>query len=179
MIESFNGKSPRIAGTAFVHPSAHIRGDVEIGEYSIIWPGASIAGDDGLIRIGNCVMIEDNAVIHGGSYDHWKEGRKSLLEIGDFVTIGHSAVVHSNRIGSRVLIGMNSTVLSHTEIGDYCVVAAGTVVPEGTVVPDRSLAAGNPAKVIPLAQKHVDMFSGNEDNLSFYMEYIRKWREGI
>ena len=179
MIESFDGKTPRIAETAFIHPSAHIRGDVEIGDYCIIWPGASIAGDDGLIKLGKCVMVEDNSVIHGGSYEHWKEGEKSLMEIGDFVTIGHGAIVHSNRIGSRVLIGMGATLLSHTEIGDYCIVAAGSLVPEGTVVPDRSLAAGNPVKVYPLPQKHVDMFARHADDVSYHVEYIRKWREAI
>lgn len=179
MIESFNGTTPRIATTAFVHPDAHIRGDVEIGDYSIVWPGASIAGDDGLIRIGKCVMVEDNAIVHGGSYEHWKEGRKSLLETGDFVTIGHGAVVHGARIGSRVLIGMNSTVLAHTEIDDFCIIAAGTLVPEGTIIPDRSLAIGNPMKIHPLPQNHVDMFVEHADDVSFHVEYIRRWRQAI
>lgn len=177
MIESFDGKTPRIAETAFIHPSAHIRGDVEIGDYCIIWPGASIAGDDGCIRIGKCTLIEDNAVLHGGSYEHWKEGRKSLLEIGDFVTIGHSAVVHSLKIGNRVLIGMNSTILAHTEIGDYCIVAAGTIVPEGTHVPPKSIIAGAPVKIQSLKEKHLNMFMEHGDDVAYYAEYIRKWRE--
>jgi carbonic anhydrase/acetyltransferase-like protein (isoleucine patch superfamily) len=67
MIRDLNGKSPRIAASAFVSEAAYIVGDVEIGENSSVWPGAVIRADFGKIIIGNNTSIEDNSVIHGGT----------------------------------------------------------------------------------------------------------------
>jgi len=106
MIRSFNGKTPKIADTAFVSEFAYVVGDVEIGEKSGVWPGAVVRGDFGSIRIGQNSHIEDNAVLHA-----WKS-----LIIGDNVTVGHSAVVHCLRIGDNVLVGNNATVLDDTEM---------------------------------------------------------------
>ena len=50
------------------------------------------------------------------------------------------------RIGNRVWIGMNATILKGVHIGDGAVIAAGAVVTKD--VPDRCLAAGVPARVI-------------------------------
>jgi acetyltransferase-like isoleucine patch superfamily enzyme len=49
-------------------------------------------------------------------------------------------------IKDRVWIGCNVTILKGTEIGNNCVVGAGSVV-KG-VFPDNVLLAGNPAKII-------------------------------
>ncbi len=67
MIRSFNGKTPRIAESAFVSEAAYIVGDVEIGENCSIWPGAVIRADFGKIKIGTNTAVEDNCVIHSGS----------------------------------------------------------------------------------------------------------------
>ena len=67
MIRSFNGKTPRIAESAFISEAAYVIGDVEIGENSSVWPGAVIRGDMGKITIGDNTAIEDNCVIHSGS----------------------------------------------------------------------------------------------------------------
>src|SRR4030042_1839893 len=112
MIRSLGNKVPRIAKSAFISEGAYIIGDVEIGEGCAAFPGAVVRGDFGLIRIGKNVMIEDNVVLHGAP---------SGLDIGDGVTFGHGAVVNSRRIGSKVLIGMNATILHDSEIGDRCI----------------------------------------------------------
>lgn len=57
MIKTFDGKTPRIAPTAFVSEAAYVVGDVEIGESSSIWPGAVIRGDFTSIKIGNNPQI--------------------------------------------------------------------------------------------------------------------------
>ncbi len=179
MIEGFDGKTPRISESAFVHPTAHVRGDVEIGELSIIWPGTTIAGDMGTIKIGRCVIIEDNCVLHAGACEDWERNQRSFLEIGENVTIGHGAVVHARKIGNRVMIGMNSTVLERVEIGNNCIVAAGALVLEGMKIPNGSMVAGIPAKVKgKLKEDHAvwvrDEVEGDD---SYYLEYIRKFRE--
>lgn len=138
MIQSFGGKVPRIAQSAFVSRAAHIFGDVEIGENSSVWPGAMIRGDFFKVKIGNNTAVEDNCVIHAGMSD---------LEIGDEVHIGHGAVIDCRKIGNRVLIGMNSTVLHGAEIGDGCVIAAGSLVSQGMKVPDNSFVVGIPGKI--------------------------------
>ncbi len=181
MIESFDGKTPEINKSAFVHPSAHLRGDVRIGEYSIVWPGASITGDMGTVRIGRCAIIEDNAILHAGRCEDWEQNKRSILEIGENVTIGHGAVVHARKIGNRVMIGMNSTVLEDVEIGDNCIIAAGAVVPEHMKVPSEAIVAGVPAEVKgKLRDKHLSWVrEAQPEDDSYYIEYIRKFREAI
>ena len=138
MIRSFSGKSPRIADSAFVSEMAYVIGDVEIGENSTVWPGAVIRGDSVTIRIGNNTHIEDNCVVHAGRE----------LTIGDNVSIGHGAIIHCNKIGNYVMVGNNATLLEGSEIGEYCAIGAGAVVPPRAKIPARSLAVGVPAQVI-------------------------------
>jgi carbonic anhydrase/acetyltransferase-like protein (isoleucine patch superfamily) len=67
--------------------------------------------------------------------------------VGDSVTIGHNATVHGCIVGDTVVIGMGARVLNNSNIGEGCIIAAGSVVPEHTVVPPRTLWAGVPAKL--------------------------------
>lgn len=137
MIKSFNGKTPRIAASAFVSEAAHIIGDVEIGENSGVFPGAVIRGDFASIKIGRNTMIEDNCVVHSGS----------KVEIGNSTTVGHSVVVHGRLIGNNCLIGNHATILDDAEIGDFCVIGAACLVSQGEKVPDNSLMVGVPGVI--------------------------------
>lgn len=137
MIRSFQGKTPKIAETAFVSEAAYVVGEVEIGDFSSVWPGAVIRGDFAPIKIGRYTNLEDNCVLHCAS----------PLTIGDEVIVGHGAVVHCRRLGNNVLVGNNATILDEAEIGDFCLVAAGTLVPPGMIVPPYSLVMGVPGKV--------------------------------
>ena len=142
MIRSFNGKTPRIAGSAFISKTAYIIGDVEIGENCVVMPGAVIRADLGKITIGDNTIVEDNCVIHSGSLDGFED-----IVIGENVVIGHGAVNHARKIGNNVLIGINATILHDAEIGDFCIIAAGALVRQGAKIPDRSFVAGVPGKV--------------------------------
>jgi len=142
VIRSFNGKTPRIAGSAFISKTAYIIGDVEIGENCVVMPGAVIRADLGKITIGDNTIVEDNCVIHSGSLDGFED-----IVIGENVVIGHGAVNHARKIGNNVLIGINATILHDAEIGDFCIIAAGALVGQGAKVPDRSFVAGVPGKV--------------------------------
>jgi carbonic anhydrase/acetyltransferase-like protein (isoleucine patch superfamily) len=141
MIRSFNGKTPRIAASAFVSEAAYIVGDVEIGENSSVWPGAVIRGDSGRITIGKYTAIEDNCVIHSGVPPD------EDTFIGDMVNVGHSAMIHGRKIGNNVLVGINAVVLHNAEIGDFCLIGAGCVVGEGMKVPDNSFVVGVPGRI--------------------------------
>jgi len=142
VIRSFNGKTPRIAGSAFISKTAYIIGDVEIGENCVVMPGAVIRADLGKITIGDNTIVEDNCVIHSGSLDGFED-----IVIGENVVIGHGAVNHARKIGNNVLIGINATILHDAEIGDFCIIAAGALVGQGAKIPDRSFVAGVPGKV--------------------------------
>jgi maltose O-acetyltransferase len=50
------------------------------------------------------------------------------------------------RIGSRCFIGGGSLILPGVTIGDECIIGAGSVVFDD--VPPRSIAGGNPARII-------------------------------
>jgi carbonic anhydrase/acetyltransferase-like protein (isoleucine patch superfamily) len=141
MIRSFNGKTPKIAESAFISEAAYLVGDVEIGEGTNIWPGTIVRGDTGHISIGKNTSIQDGSVVHSGDPPEFD------VTIGDKVLIGHGAVVHAKKIGNNVLIGMNATILHRVEIGNYCIIGAGCVVNEGMKVPDNSFIAGVPGKI--------------------------------
>ena len=118
-----------------VHKTAVIEGDVELGSHTSVWPCAVIRGDNGRIRIGSNCSIQDNCVLH------------NKATIGDNVTIGHAAVVHGCKIAGNVIVGMNSTILTGAEIGEWSIIAAGSVVRENQKFPPNSLIAGVPAQV--------------------------------
>ena len=139
MILPFGGRSPRIAASAFVAPTATIIGDVTIGEESSVWFGAVLRADTGRIEIGARTSVQDNAVVH-------TTDRAPTL-IGDGVTIGHGAVLEGCTVERGALVGMNAVVLHEAVIGAESLVAAGSVVTDGTKIPPRTVAAGSPCRV--------------------------------
>ena len=143
MIRRLGEKIPRIAESAFVSEAAYVVGDVEIGEDSSVWPGAVIRGDFGSIKIGRNTIVEDNCVIHSGS----PSALIGNVSIGNQVIIGHGAVLNCRRIGNQVLVGMNATILHDVEIGNNCIIGAGSLVSQGMKIPDDSFVVGVPGKV--------------------------------
>ena len=140
MIRSYKGISPRIASSAFVEASAQIIGDVEIGANSSVWFNCVLRGDCYHIRIGESTNIQDGTIIHV------TQGRFATI-IGNFVTVGHSVVLHGCTIADRCLIGIGAIVLDNVTIGEESFIAAGSLVTPGTVIPPRSMVMGSPAKI--------------------------------
>ncbi|MCH9017536.1 MAG: gamma carbonic anhydrase family protein [Chloroflexi bacterium] len=137
MIRTLEGKTPKVAATAWVSEFAYVVGNVEIGEYASIWPGVTIRGDSpDAIVIGDYVNIQEGSVIHGDG-----------LTIEDHVSVGHSVVVHCDLVGRGSLLGNNCTVLNRVTLGENCLIAANTVVLGGTQVPARSFMTGLPGQV--------------------------------
>lgn len=123
---------------AFIAPTATVMGYVVVGQGVSIWYGAVVRGDVEVIQLGNCVNIQDGAVIHGDP------GKPTILE--DYVTVGHRAVVHSAHIESGCLIGIGAIVLDGVRIGAGSIVGAGAVVTKD--IPPQSLVVGVPGKVL-------------------------------
>lgn len=140
MIYPYKDKKPIIDSSALVVDSAHIIGDVEIGEESSIWFNAVVRGDVNFIRIGKRTNIQDGCVLH--------VARKTLpLIVGDEVTVGHNVTLHACTVGNRCLIGMGSIVMDGAEVGDESIIGAGSVVTQGTKIPPGSLVLGSPGVV--------------------------------
>jgi carbonic anhydrase/acetyltransferase-like protein (isoleucine patch superfamily) len=140
MLRAYRGTLPRVHPSAYVDSSAHVIGDVEIGEESSVWMCAVVRGDVNHIRIGRRSNLQDGAIVHV-----MKDTHPAL--IGDAVTVGHGAVLHGCTVDDRCLVGMRATLLNGVRVGSDSIVAAGTLLIEGTEVPPRSLVMGSPGKV--------------------------------
>ena len=140
MIFKFEGKQPKIDEKAYAFTASTVIGMVEMKEYSSVWPNVTVRGDVNRIEIGRYTNVQDNSVLHVAD--------KYACIVGDFVTVGHSALLHACTVEDHCLIGMHATVLDGAVIGRGSIVAAGAVVTKGTIVPPFSLVAGIPAKVI-------------------------------
>lgn len=140
MLMAFQGIQPKIDPKSFVAETANVIGKVEMKEFSSVWFNTVVRGDVNRIEIGRYSNVQDGSVVHVA------DGFAAI--IGDFVTIGHGAIVHACTIEDHVLIGMGATVLDGAVIGRGSIVAAGAVVTKGTIVPPHSLIAGVPGKII-------------------------------
>jgi len=139
MILTFKDKTPQIGVNVFIAPNAAIIGEVEIGDNTSIWYGAVIRGDLAPIRVGADSNIQDNCTVH-------TEVDIPTL-IGNRVTVGHNAVIHSCTIENNCLIGIGAIVLDSAVIKTGSIVAAGAVVRSGQQVGPNCLVAGVPAKL--------------------------------
>jgi UDP-2-acetamido-3-amino-2,3-dideoxy-glucuronate N-acetyltransferase len=147
----------------FVHESAYIDGNVQIGAGTKIWHFVHVLSDTQIgencvlgqnvmagpdVKIGNDCKIQNNVALYKG------------VELGDAVFCGPSCVftnvitprANVNRkeefakthVGTGATIGANATIVCGHDLGEYCMIAAGAVVTKD--VPDFALVAGVPAK---------------------------------
>ncbi len=168
-IETFEQHAPRIHPAAFVHPGAHVIGQVELDEEASVWPAAVLRGDQGLIRVGPRTSIQDGSVAHATL------GQSEAL-IGSECTVGHRVVLHGCKVGNRCLVGMGSLLLDNCEVADDCFVAAGSLLPPGRKFPPRSFILGSPAKrVRDVTPKELEWMA-----FSFrtYQDLARRHRRG-
>lgn len=170
MIRRVNGKTPRIARSAFISEAAYVVGDVVIGEESNVWPGAVIRGDFGKITIGHNTTVEDNCVIHSGS----PSSSIGDVYIGDMVLIGHGAILNCSRIGNSVLIGMGSTILHEAEVGNRCIIGAGCLVKQGMKIPDLSFVVGVPGEI--KGEPSRDQLWWIEEGYKEYIELMKQYK---
>jgi len=140
MIGKFLNIAPKIACTSFIAHSAEIIGAVEIGACSSVWFNAVVRADINRIRIGAYTNIQDGCILHV------EDGMG--VYVGDYVTVGHSAILHACHVGDGSLIGMGAIVLNGARIGKGSIVAAGSLVTKDFEVPAHTLVMGSPGKII-------------------------------
>jgi carbonic anhydrase/acetyltransferase-like protein (isoleucine patch superfamily) len=139
--EAFEGLSPVIHSSAWVHASAQLLGDVQLAEEVSVWPTTVLRGDCGTIRIGARTNVQDGTIAHATR-------GYSQTTIGAECTIGHRVILHGCTVGNRCLIGMGSILLDGVELGDDCFVAAGSLLTPGKKFEARSFLVGSPAKKV-------------------------------
>ena len=96
----------------------------------------------------NCWLIEigDDVIM----------GNKVQLIAHDFSIMHHTGYAHFGRIriGNRVFIGANSTILMNVHVGNDVIIGAGSLVNKD--IPDGCVAAGVPAKVICSTAEYIE-----------------------
>ncbi|MEE1114999.1 MAG: gamma carbonic anhydrase family protein [Eubacterium sp.] len=150
--------------SVYLAPGSQVAGNVTVGPESSIWQNAVLRGDMEPIKIGRGTNIQDNAVLHGS--------KNCPITVGDYVTIGHSAIVHGCTVGDNTLIGMGAIIMDKAVIGKNCIVGAGTVITGGKSIPDNTMIFGNPPT-------HVRTIKPEEllhirENADEYIELARK-----
>ena len=157
-------KTPQIHPSAFIAPSATVMGDVTVGADSSVFFGAVARSEFVPIVIGQRTNIQDNCVLHADP--------GLPMTIGDDITVGHGAILHSCTVGNNTLIGMGAIVLNGAKLADHCLVGAGAVVTGKTDAPAGSVLLGNPAKIVKelTPEARIEQEQGAEH----YLEEARK-----
>jgi carbonic anhydrase/acetyltransferase-like protein (isoleucine patch superfamily) len=146
---------PEIGEQTYLHPSAQVIGDVHIGRDSSIWCNTVLRGDVNRIVIGECSNIQDFTMGHVSHKSAAKPDGSPLL-IGNYVTIGHSVILHGCTIEDECLIGMGSIVMDDAVVGKHVMLGAGSLVSPGKVLDSGHLYVGRPAvKVRPLTADEI------------------------
>ena len=168
-VYSLDGKSPRIAPSAWVADSAQVIGDVDLAEDVGIWFGAVLRGDTALLRIGRGSNIQDASVLHADV--------GQPLIVGEGVTVGHQVMLHGCTIGDGSLVGIGVIVLNGAKIGRSCLVGAGALVTEGKEFADGSMIIGSPAKTV--RQLTPEEIAKLRWSASHYVDNARRFKSGL
>lgn len=153
----------------FLAPTATLVGRVRVGDGSSVWFNTVIRGDINEVMIGQGTNLQDGVVVH--------VTRIHPVSIGNFVTIGHGAVVHGCVIEDEVLVGMGAVILDGAVVEGHCLIAAGSVVLPGTRIPEGHLAAGIPAEVKrPLTEEEIREIRETAER---YREYARETAQAL
>jgi carbonic anhydrase/acetyltransferase-like protein (isoleucine patch superfamily) len=124
----------------WIADNATVIGSVVLHRHASVFFGAVLRGDNDIIQIGEATNVQDNAVLHTDA--------GIPLTLGNYVTVGHQAMLHGCEVGDETLIGIGAIILNRAQIGAQCLVGAGTLIPEGKIFPPRSLIVGTPGKVV-------------------------------
>ena len=139
-LRNFLCTRPTLSHGVYIAQTAVVVGDVTLGDASSVWYHAVLRGDINRIVVGHHSNIQDNVVVHLAD--------EFPCFIGNYVSIGHSAIVHACTVSDEVLVGMGATILDGAFIGAQSIVGANSLVPLGMRVPPKSLVVGSPARVV-------------------------------
>lgn len=124
-----------------------VTGDVVVAAGSRILHGAVVNGDLGPVRIGQDVVVMENAVLRGRA--------THPLHIGDAVLVGPHAHLNGTHVEDEVFVATGVSMFPGSRAGTGCelrinsVLHVNTHLDPGTVVPIGWIAAGRPAQLFP------------------------------
>lgn len=139
-------KSPRVAESAYIAPTAVLCGDVTVGPHSRVLFGAVITAEGGPVEIGEHCVVMENAVVRGVP--------QHPVHLGDNVIVGPHAsltgclIEGDTRIATGAVVFNGARVEVGAEVEFHAVVYVNTVVPAGTAVPIGWFAGGDPAQLV-------------------------------
>jgi carbonic anhydrase/acetyltransferase-like protein (isoleucine patch superfamily) len=139
-LDRYLRKTPVLGKGVYLAKTATVLGDVTLGDHSSVWYGAVLRGDINRIEIGHHTNIQDLAVVHLAD--------DFPCLIGNWVTVGHSAIIHACTVGDETLVGMGACILDGAVVGKQCLIGAKALVTPGTKIPDGSMVLGTPAKIV-------------------------------
>ncbi|MCB1885789.1 MAG: gamma carbonic anhydrase family protein [Geminicoccaceae bacterium] len=153
----------------WVAPGAVVVGDVRLGRDASVWFGAVLRGDNEPITLGRGSNVQDGCVCHTDP--------GFPLDIGPYVTVGHTAMLHGCTVGEGSLIGIGAVVLNGARIGRNCLIGARALVPEGREIPDGSLVMGVPGRVVGgVSPEHA---ARSRRATETYIRNWRRYRDGL
>jgi carbonic anhydrase/acetyltransferase-like protein (isoleucine patch superfamily) len=147
MILGDRGKRPNLSESAYVAPTAVIRGDVTIGDGAVVLFGAVITAEGGAVRIGADCVIMEQAVLRGTP--------RAPLTLGDRTLVGPHAHLTGCEIGDDCFLATGSAVFNGarlgagTEVRIHGVVHVNSRLPAASMVPIGWVAVGDPAEILP------------------------------
>ena len=139
-LDTFLARKPALGRGVYLARTAVVVGDVTLGDHSSVWYHAVLRGDINRIVVGHHTNIQDHAVLHLAD-DY-------ACLVGNYVTVGHSAIVHACTVGDECLIGMGTVILDGAVIGAQSLIAAKALVTQRMQIPAGSLVMGSPAKIV-------------------------------
>ncbi|MFZ5502679.1 MAG: gamma carbonic anhydrase family protein [Pseudomonadota bacterium] len=146
-LSNYLNTAPVLGSRVYLHPSCQVIGDVKLGDDSSVWCNAVLRGDVNRIVVGRGTNVQDLSVGHVSHKTADKPGGSPLI-IGDYVTVGHSVILHGCTIGNECLIGMGSIILDDAVIPDRVMIGAGSMVTQGKMLESGMLYMGRPAKAV-------------------------------
>jgi carbonic anhydrase/acetyltransferase-like protein (isoleucine patch superfamily) len=166
----FDGHEPVSGNDTYISETAIIIGNVVIGDNCYIGHGVILRGDYGRIEIGDGCAIEEGVIVHAPP--------DTTCVIGNNVTVGHGAIVHSKSIDDYVVVGMGAVVSINSTVGKWAIIAEGCIVKTGQSIKAHTVVAGNPAKTMrPIAQKDIDFWTRGRQ---IYVDLAKKYlKEGM
>src|SRR5512135_713611 len=146
-ISSYLSSTPAVGSRVYLHPSSQVIGDVTLGDDSSVWCNTVLRGDVNRIVIGRGTNVQDLTMGHV-SHKTADKPEGSPLIVGDYVTVGHSVILHGCRIGNECLIGMGSIIMDDAVVPDRVIIGAGSLVAPGKELESGMLYMGRPAKAV-------------------------------
>jgi UDP-2-acetamido-3-amino-2,3-dideoxy-glucuronate N-acetyltransferase len=153
----------------YIHPSANVSDKALIGDGTKVWINVQIREN---VRIGaGCIISKDVYIDHAVRIGDRCKIQNSVsvyngVSIGDDVFVGPNVSFTNDRVPrasntnwritetkveSGASLGANSTIVCGITIGEYAMVAAGSVVTRD--VPPYTLVMGNPARPVGKVDK--------------------------